>query len=146
MGLFTFLQNTQRNLTRHHFFHICSPLSSFVLLFQPSSSSFILLIHVMFKQETRLQFYPADGSFQHKITSCASPNYSFPRRSLTNAVNSKLTPILYLFIYIQSVSGGIVNILGGGSMDYSELISSYKHVSNFQWVLRYSCLKLARMD
>ena len=33
---------------------------------------------------------------------------------------------------IQGVSGGIVNILGGGSMDYSEKISSYKHVSNFQ--------------
>jgi hypothetical protein len=24
------------------------------------------------------------------------------------------------YIYIQGVSGGIVNILGGGSMDYSE--------------------------
>jgi hypothetical protein len=34
--------------------------------------------------------------------------------------------------YIQGVSGGIVNILGGGSMDYSEETSSYKHVSNFQ--------------
>jgi hypothetical protein len=42
--------------------------------------------------------------------------------------------------YIQGVSGGIVNILGG-SMDYSE-ISSYKHVSNFQWVWRYSCLNV----
>ena len=26
---------------------------------------------------------------------------------------------IYIF-YIQGVSGGIVNILGGGSMDYSE--------------------------
>jgi hypothetical protein len=25
-----------------------------------------------------------------------------------------------LYYYIQGVSGGIVNILGGGSMDYSE--------------------------
>ena len=25
-----------------------------------------------------------------------------------------------IYIYIQGVSGGIVNILGGGSMDYSE--------------------------
>jgi len=33
-------------------------------------------------------------------------------------------------VYIQGVSGGIVNILVGGSMDYSEKISSYKHVSN----------------
>ena len=32
---------------------------------------------------------------------------------------------------IQGVSGGIVNILGGGSMYYSERISSYKHVSYF---------------
>ena len=47
---------------------------------------------------------------------------------------------------IQGVSGGIVNILGRGIIDYSEYISSYKHVSNFQWVWRYSCLKLARID
>jgi len=47
---------------------------------------------------------------------------------------------------IQGVSGGIVNILGVGSMDYSEQISSLKHVSNFQWVWRYSCLKLGRTD
>jgi len=47
---------------------------------------------------------------------------------------------------IQGVSGGIVNILEGGSMDCSGLISLYKHVSNFQWVWRYSCLKLARTD
>ena len=47
---------------------------------------------------------------------------------------------------IQGVSGGIVNILGRGIIDYSEYISSYKHVSNFQWVWRYSCLKLARTD
>ena len=43
---------------------------------------------------------------------------------------------------IQVVSGGIVNILGGGSTDYSEEISSCKHVSNFQWVWRYSCLNV----
>ena len=35
---------------------------------------------------------------------------------------------------LQGVSGGIVNILGGASMDYSEQIRSYKHVSNFQLV------------
>jgi len=49
-------------------------------------------------------------------------------------------------IYIQGVPGGIVNILGGGTMDYSEEISSYKHVSNFQWVWRYSSLNVARTD
>jgi len=27
---------------------------------------------------------------------------------------------IYIYIYIYGVSGGIVNILGGGSMDYSE--------------------------
>jgi len=27
-------------------------------------------------------------------------------------------------------------------MDYSEQISSYKHVSSFQWVWRYSCLNV----
>jgi hypothetical protein len=47
---------------------------------------------------------------------------------------------------IQGVSGKIVNILGGGSMDYSEQIISYKHVSNFQWLRKYSCLNLARTD
>jgi len=28
--------------------------------------------------------------------------------------------IIIIMLYIQGVSGGIVNILGGGSMDYSE--------------------------
>jgi len=27
-------------------------------------------------------------------------------------------------------------------MDYSELLSSYKHLSNIQWVWRYSCLNV----
>jgi len=31
-------------------------------------------------------------------------------------------------MYIQGVSGGIVNILGGGSMDYFELISLYIYI------------------
>jgi hypothetical protein len=39
-------------------------------------------------------------------------------------------PVAGLY-HIQGVSGGIVNILGGGSMDCSEQISSYKYVSNF---------------
>jgi hypothetical protein len=30
------------------------------------------------------------------------------------------TIYIYIYIYIAGVSGGIVNILGGGSMDYSE--------------------------
>jgi hypothetical protein len=46
-------------------------------------------------------------------------------------------------MYIQGVLEGKVNILGGGSMDYSEEIGSYKHVSSFQWVWRYSCLNVA---
>jgi hypothetical protein len=46
------------------------------------------------------------------------------------------------YIYIQGVSGGIVNNLGGGSMDYSEYISSQTQVSDFQWVWRYSCLNV----
>jgi len=28
--------------------------------------------------------------------------------------------LTYIYIYIQGVAAGIVNILGGGSMDYSE--------------------------
>jgi len=36
----------------------------------------------------------------------------------------------------------MVNILGGGNMDYSEQMSSYKHVSSFQWLWRYSCLNV----
>jgi hypothetical protein len=35
-------------------------------------------------------------------------------------------------LYIQGVSGIGVNILGGGSRDYTESINSYKRVSNFQ--------------
>ena len=31
-----------------------------------------------------------------------------------------LTNYIYIYIYIHGVSGGIVNILGGGSIDYSE--------------------------
>ena len=44
--------------------------------------------------------------------------------------------------YIQGVSGGIVNILGGSTIDYSEQTSSYKPLSNFQWVWRYSCMNV----
>ena len=47
---------------------------------------------------------------------------------------------------IQGVSGGIVNILGGGIVGYSELICSYKHVSSFQWVWRYSCLNVTHKN
>jgi hypothetical protein len=43
---------------------------------------------------------------------------------------------------IQGVSGGIANILGVCIIDYSELKSLYKHLSNCQWMRRYSCLKL----
>ena len=46
-------------------------------------------------------------------------------------------------VCVQGVSGGIVNILEGGRMDYSEQMSSYKHVHNFHWVWSYRCLKLA---
>ena len=38
---------------------------------------------------------------------------------------------IYMHMYIQDVLGGIVNILGGGSIDCSEQISSYKHVLFF---------------
>jgi len=51
-----------------------------------------------------------------------------------------------LCTYIQGVSGGVVNILGSRSMDYSEKISSYKHVSNFQWMWRYSCLNVTHKN
>ena len=54
--------------------------------------------------------------------------------------------LLYVIIVrlcnIQGVSGGKINILGGGSMDYSEQISWYKYVSIFQWVWRYGCLNV----
>jgi len=51
--------------------------------------------------------------------------------------------ILYSEIFvILGVSGGIVNTVRGDSMGYYEKISSYKHVSIFQWVWRYSCLNV----
>ena len=69
-----------------------------MLLFQPFSSSFILLIHVMFKQETRLQLYPADGTvFSTKLLAVQVQYTHFLRRSLTNVVNNKLTPISYIY-------------------------------------------------
>jgi hypothetical protein len=37
-------------------------------------------------------------------------------------------------MHILGVPGGMVNILRGGSMEYSDQVSSYKHVSNFKWV------------
>jgi len=40
----------------------------------------------------------------------------------------------------------MVNILVGGSTDYSEQICTYKHVSNFPWAQRYSCWNLAHTD
>ena len=49
-------------------------------------------------------------------------------------------------VHIQGVSRGTVNILGGNSMDYSEYISSYKHVSNFHWAWRYSCLNVTHKE
>ena len=51
--------------------------------------------------------------------------------------------ILYseLFV-ILGVSGGILNTVRGGIMGYYEKINSYKHVSNFQWVWRHSCLNV----
>jgi len=36
------------------------------------------------------------------------------------AYNSIMYMYIYICLYIQDVSEGIVNILGGGSMDYSE--------------------------
>jgi hypothetical protein len=52
------------------------------------------------------------------------------------------------YIDIQSVSGEIVNILGGGSMDYSEQISSYKCVQFSMGVeiqlFDFGCLKIGR--
>ena len=56
------------------------------------------------------------------------------------------TAVWMLRYIVQGVSGGIVNIWGGCSVDYSQYISSYKHVCNFQWVWRYSSLMLARTD
>jgi hypothetical protein len=44
-------------------------------------------------------------------------SYWIPARMCV--VTSDVSSILAI-VYIQGVSGGIVNILGGGSMDYSE--------------------------
>jgi len=38
----------------------------------------------------------------------------------TCSKRSCIIHIIYIYIYIQGISGEIVNILGGGSMDYSE--------------------------
>jgi hypothetical protein len=67
-------------------------------------------------------------------------HYAVPTQDVTNIVNPHS-----LYKYIQGVSEGILDILGGGSMNYSEYIRSYKHVSNFQWVWRYSCLNVTHI-
>jgi len=56
--------------------------------------------------------------------------------------HSKSAPVSRFVHTYNGVSGEIVIILVGGSTDYPEQISSYKHVSNFQWVSRYSCLNV----
>ena len=72
------------------------------------------------------------------------PNYilSFIYVYIHTYIHTHTHTHTHTHIHIQDVPGGIVNILGGGSMDYSEQISSYKHVSNFRWVWRYSCLNV----
>jgi hypothetical protein len=45
---------------------------------------------------------------------------------------------------IQGDSGGKIATLGGDSISRCEKRSSYKHVSNSEWLPRWSCLNLAR--
>jgi len=45
-------------------------------------------------------------------------------------------------VQIQSNSVGKITILGGDSISHCEEKISYKHVSNSEWLLRYSCLNL----
>ena len=40
-------------------------------------------------------------------------------KTISNLVNQR-NLLIFCTLFIQGVSGGIVNILGGGSMDYSE--------------------------
>jgi hypothetical protein len=42
----------------------------------------------------------------------------------------------------QADSGGKVNILGGDGIGHCEKESSYKHVSNPEWLPKLSCLNL----
>jgi hypothetical protein len=52
---------------------------------------------------------------------CFCHNAHYPKKKKRGHFKaSDLKKALYACIYIQGVSGGIVNILGGGSMDYSE--------------------------
>jgi hypothetical protein len=48
--------------------------------------------------------------------------FNFPSfvPSQTLLFNTNRTHNCHVYVYIQGVSGGILNILGGGSMDYSE--------------------------
>jgi hypothetical protein len=44
--------------------------------------------------------------------------------------------------HIQGDIGGKVNILGDDTIGHCEKKSSYEHVSNSEWLRRYSCLNL----
>ena len=73
---------------------------------------------------------------EHKFSCLANKRGSIKQLQgiLSLMWNLYILLVLNSSTYVQGVSGGIVNILRGGSMDYCEEISSYKHVSNFQWV------------
>jgi hypothetical protein len=86
-----------------------------------------------------------------QLLSTASLNHGY--RSLTSLVIMANRVLLSDSFHqhadrdiIQGVSGGIVDTLGDDSMDCSEYISSYKFVSNFQWVCSYSCFNLVRTE
>jgi len=99
----------------------------------------------------RLQRPVASSLHPHKP--CFNPFFGNVRRVCDSQYWQELVSVSPLFlasyfyvsftdVNVKGVSGEIVNILGCGNMGHSEKISSYKHVSNFQCVWRYSCLNV----
>ena len=54
---------------------------------------------------------------------CLDGDLPFMKINVDNEENRKLVIYIYIYtgcLYIQGVSGGIVNVLGSGSFNYSE--------------------------
>jgi len=62
----------------------------------------------------------ADEGSRSVLPSFARQCQLHPRESSSELFLSYLFTFMFSLVDVQSVSGGIVNILGGGSMDYSE--------------------------
>ena len=73
------------------------------------------------------------------MSSCvSSESNSDIRKDLRNGMLTQFGKCLYK----EGDSGGKVNILGRDTVGHCETISSYEHLSNSEWLPRYSSFDL----